>query len=265
MTTVRTRLTKSQVASIIKNGIRACNGAGPDTYGFARVFWGAIAHSLFTSIHRAFLAKSLHGRDELGFSWVDLTPEYKTYGRMDARVGIPLPGPKYRPTLTPSQDKAWRGVFARIAHKLNKSLTTKQQRSTLSRKQLDEIRGKKRIQGHEIAAASAWIYVKEHLGAQPLIELVPPRKVPLLQKTHRLVESVEPAPLTGNGGYHPTNPDQIFSVRGGELTLGTRVPYAEYVDPKRPLWPPYIPLWMDRATEAGRDAIQERLAEVLSN
>lgn len=263
--TVRTRFTKREVQAIIQNGIRAVNSAGPDSYGFARVFWGAIAQSLFLSIHTAFLAKSNHGSDELGLSWVDLTPQYKTYGRMDARVGIPLPGPKYRPTLTPAQDKAWRGVFARIAFKLNRSLTSKKQRQSLSRKELDVLRGKKRRQGMDIAAASAWIFVKEHMDAHPLIELCPPRKVPLLVKTHRLVDSLEPAPLASDGSYHPLNQDQVFRVRGGELTLGTRVPYAEYLDPKRPLWPRDISIWMDRATEAGRDAIQERLAQVLAS
>lgn len=239
---VRTRYTKAEVQAIMRQGTNAIWGRAPDTYGFARVFWGAIAYSLFSSIHEAFLAKSNHGRDDLGFSWVDLTRKYKAYGRMDARRGIPLPGPKYRPTLKRNQNKRWKSIFARIWIK----------------------KGKDR-QAAQIAAGAAWNYVKDKMGAITLIGETADRKVPLLQKTKRLINSLEPAPLLGDGRYAPINHDQIWRVQAGELTLGTRVPYAEFVDLKRPLWPRDISVWLDRAMSEGRDALIDRLIEILQS
>lgn len=270
----RTRYTRRQVEAILRNGIDAVNGRGPDTYGFARVFCGAIAYSLFNSIHTAFLAKSAHGQDDLGFSWVDLTPKYKAYGRLDSRAGFSLPGPKYRPTLTAAQDRVWRGIFARIMHKLKgRGFSSRKERQRLSRKEYREVVKARRQSAVATAAGAAWNFVKDHMEATTLIELCRDVQVPILQKTHRLVDSLEPAPLLGDSSYRPTNSDQIFghrsvpgstiSVPNSSLILGTRVPYAEYVGKKRPLWPSHLGIWMDRAISAGRDAVNERLVEVL--
>jgi hypothetical protein len=240
---VKTRYTKAQVAAILRNGTRAIHGAGPDTYGFAKVFYGAIAHSLFASIYAACIAKSQHGRDELGFRWVDLKPETKAYSRKDARAGVPLPGPKYRPTLTPAQDKAWRGRFAGVMRHLEKKGVGS---------------------SPEISAGSAWNFVKERLGAMPLIDILREKKIPLLAESGDLLQSLAPAEISADGQYRRTNYKQIFRVSKGALTVGTAVPHATAVDRVRPLWPKDISVWMDRAVGAGQSAILSRLSAVLS-
>lgn len=270
----RTKFTKAQVAGIIRNGINACNGRGPDTYGFARVLKGAVAYSLFSSIHRAYLEKSSHQTDELGFKWIDLKATTKAYKRMDARAGMSLPGPKYRPTLSAPQDKVWRGLFARIMRRLSKrGFTSKRERSRMSRKVYKQTVSARRGNAAGIAAGAAWEFVKDHMNAITLIGELGGKQIPLMIDTHRLVDSLEPAPLNANGSYTPLNPDQIVSggnpsghtvsVQNPTLTLGTRVPYAEHAHKLRPLWPGNISIWMDKATEAGRDAVVTRLTEVL--
>lgn len=270
----RTRFTRAQVAAIVANGVRACNGRGPDTYGFARVFQGAIAYSLFSSIHKAFLAKSNHGLDELGFSWIDLKARTKAYGRMDARVGLDLPGPKYRPTLNAAQDRVWRGIFSRIARKIRgRGFTSAKEREGMSKKKYKATVAARRGAASGIAAGAAWTFVKDHMDATTLIDSCRDVKVPLLQRTKRLIQSLEPAPLMPDGSYRPINRDQVAtngagagltaSVPNSSLTIGTRVPYAEYVDQDRPLWPRHLGVWMDRAVDAGRDAVAAHLAEIL--
>lgn len=50
---------------------------------------------------------------------------------------------------------------------------------------------------------------------------------PMLIRTHRLEQSLAPNP----------NPDQIATFSEGTIEFGTRVPYAKYVNAKRPLLP----------------------------
>jgi len=244
-TNVKTRFTKAQVQAILRNGTRAIYGAGPDTYGFAKAFYGAIAYSLFTSIHTACIAKSLHSRDELGFRWVDLKPETKAYTRKDAREGVPLPGPKYRPTLTPDQDKAWRGRYSGVRKHLDKKGVTSE--------------------ANRISAGSAWNFVKGYMGAVPLIDLLRDKKIPLLAESGELLNSLAPAPLAGDGQYRRSGPRQIFRVSKGALTIGTGVTHAEAVDRVRQLWPKDISVWMERAVDAGQTALMLRLSAVLSS
>lgn len=270
----RTRYTKRQVEAIIRGGINACNGRGPDLHGFARVMRGAIAYSLFSSIHQAFLEKSAHGRDELGFQWIDLKAQTKAYQRMDARKGLSLPGPKYRPTLSASQDRVWRGIFARVMRRLSKrGFTSRRERSRMSARTYKQTVKERCNNAAAISAGAAWEFVKEQMGAVTLIGELAAAKIPLLQDTHRLIESLEPAPLNSDGSYSPINTDQVYttgrgsgltaSVPSPNLTIGTRVPYAEYVHKLRPLWPANLSVWVSRAVAAGSDAVTKHLAEVL--
>jgi hypothetical protein len=269
----RTRYTKKQVEEIMAGGVRAINGRGPDIHGFARVFQGAVAYSLFSSIHQAFLIKSDLSVDELGSRWRDLKPKTKAYSRMDARAHLDLPGPKYRPTLTDAQDRVWRGIYARILRKKRgRGFTSAKERKGMSKKEYKETVSERRSAANSIAAGAAWIFVKEHMGAFTLLQECQV-KIPVNQRTGRLVQSLEPAPLMGDGSYRPINSDQVIrgsgtgvtvSVPNSTLTIGTKVPYSEYVDKQRPLWPRRIGVWMDRATDAGRDAILEHLAKIVA-
>lgn len=234
---VRTRYTRAQARAIMRQAVDAINGRAPDTHGFREVFFGAIAQVLFARIYEAFQAKSAHGTDELGNRWVDLRPKTKAYGRMDAREGIPLPGPKYRPTLNRRLNKVWKRIYSRVLRKLGED-------------------------HNDIAAGAAWNRVKG-MGAITLIGERRDVPIPILQKTGRLAASLEPSALDGDGSYHPVNFDQIVRVQQHELILGTRVPYAEAVDKSRKIWPPSLAAWMDDAVDAGRAALQRRLVEVL--
>lgn len=271
---VRTRYTKQQVKAIIQNGIDACNGRGPDTYGFARVFQGAIAYSLFSSIHFAYLAKSAGGTDDLGFKWVDLSPHYKAYRRKDARAGMRLDGPKGRPTLNPAQDKVWRGIYARMLHKIKGAgFISRRERSRMSPKTYRKVLKQRKGDAVQTAAGTAWAFVKDHMGAVTLIDELGNKQIPIMRDTDRLIESLEPAPLTSDGSYVPTNPDQICgtSSRVGfttgapnsTLIVGTRVPYAKDAAARRPIWPANMSIWMGRAIQAGSLAVTKHLAEVL--
>lgn len=271
---VRTKYTKAQVAAIIRNGIAACNGRGPDTYGFARVFKGAIVYSIFSSVHSAFLAKSAGGTDDLGFKWLDIKPQTKAYSRPDARRGISLPGPKYRPTLTPAQDRVWRGVYARVMHRLKqKGFTTKKERARMSSTKYRKVLKERRGNAANTAAGAAWNFVKDKLGAITLIDVAGQAQVPIMQDSHRLIDSLEPAPLTSNGSYSATNPDQLvrsgsplgasIEVPNSSLFVGTRVPYAKDASKARPIWPANQSEWIERAMRAGSAAASKHLADIL--
>lgn len=241
---VKTKYTRKEVERIVKNGVYAINGKGPDTYGLAKAFYGAVAISLFGSIHQAFLAKSAGGRDELGHRWVDLAPATKAYSRPDARDGLVLRGPKLRPSLTRAQNKRWKGVFSSvIRHLMNL--------------------GEEEEEARKVAAATAWRTVKEELGAVPIIDLVRNKRVPILVQSHRLESSLRPGSLNEDSGYQKANWEQVFSYRLGEVRIGTRVDYAGFLDKKRKLWPDNISPWMVKALEAGRDAFVKKLVKIL--
>jgi len=239
---IRANISAKKLTALVKHVQAVILGKEIDKYGFAKRFWGAVAHSMFTSIYDAFLIKSSGGTDELGFKWIDLHPKTKAYSRPDARRGLHLPGPKSRPTLTPAQDRAWRGLFVRLWHRLELHMDSDSAR--------------------DIAAASAWIRVKDFYGATTLIEMLRDAKLPILNKTGALQASLFPAPLA-NGTYSPINPDQVYRATSGSLTIGSKLPYAAYVDEKRPLWPDKAIVWVDRATAAGRDALHTHLPTVI--
>lgn len=231
-----------KVRRAIQLAYQAISGEAPDRYGIAERFWSAVAHSLFSSIFIAFLAKSRHERDELGFQWIDHKPRTKAYSRPDARRSLSLTGPKRRPTLSDSQDRAWRGRFRAIYARLAVRMTERDARA--------------------IAAASAWNWVKDHMGAETLLSLTRGMLLPILNRTGTLQRSLFPAPLV-RGSYRPIDPNQVYRPAPGSLEIGTRVPYTLAVDRARPVWPKRISLWLARAVQAGRDAVLEYLPEVL--
>jgi hypothetical protein len=246
--TVRNRrFSNVEAYGIVRHMYLAIDGRAGDRYGFSAIFWGAIAHSLYQSIYSAFLVKSSHGTDSLGNYWKDIKPETKAYSRPKARIGLTLPGPKYRPTLPPGLDKVWRRVYARNFSRLALVMDE------------DDARG--------IAAAKAWNTVKD-MGAWTLIGTLGVKQMPLLNRTGRLEESLVPNPLSsggfGAGQYEPANADQIFRIASGSLEIGTKVEYAEAVSVKRPIWPRRIGPWMEQAVEAGRDAIFTHLRIVIA-
>jgi len=236
------------VAAIIESLGEILAGRKPDKDGIGAVFWSTFAFSLATSVYKAFTVKSHHGTDELGQSWPDLKPETKAYSRPDARQGLatykgkPTPyGNTHRPTLTPKQDKEWRRIFVHyLAH---------------MRTQLSE------SEARETAAASAWKYVKDKLGAKTILDYTSRQTVLLLQRSGRLEKSLRPGEISGER-YSPP-PEQVYHKDQTSLTWGTKVEYATDVDKKRPLWPQNIDPWIKRALDAGIESVIKKLTEVL--
>lgn len=236
------------VAEIVDSLGAVLAGDKPDQRGLGDAFWGAFTHSLATSVHRAFLDKSAHGRDELGGQWDDLLPKTKAYSRKDARKGLPLhrgkptkAGNKARPTLTKEQDRAWRKMFV--------------QRLADLRAIVGEEEAKRR------AAQIAWEYVKDELGASTILEYARDRIIPLLQKTGRLEKSLRPGNFSGEEYQPPA--EQVYRRSQRSLTWGTSVEYASRVSEKRPLWPDNIDVWIKRALDSGINAVVKKLKDVL--
>ena len=222
----------------------ALSGREPDEFGLAETFWGAVAHSLYTSIFDAFIAKKGHAADELGNTWIDHAPTTKAYKKKQGRKGISLPGPPGRPTLNKKQDKAWRGRFVYALKHL--------------RTIFNDSEAKRR------AAASAWKHVKEHHGATTLFSLMKNMEFDLNHETGALQRSFFPAPHTAPGHYLPLDANQIFRIDQGSLTVGSQVEHAARAHETRPLWPdPFPNLWLERAIKAGTEAVAIKLEEIL--
>lgn len=240
-----------KITNLVYHTQRAIVGLEPDTHGLGERYWSAVAHSLFSSIFAAFLAKSRHEEDDLGQSWKDHDPKTKAYNRPDARKNLKLydnravrtPSLPVRPTLPPAVNKQWGGRWFGLWLQL-----------TSRHGQGDSTAGK-------IAGGSTWEHFKA-LGYPTLIGLTRNLNLPLLNKTGTLQRSIFPAPLSG-GVYIPIDSNQIYRREDGKLTIGTRLSYAVAVDKARPLWPKDIGPWLDQANAAGRDALHQQLEIVL--
>lgn len=241
-----TRETINKTVSHLKGVV---TGKEADTFGVGLRFWSAVAHSLFTDIFAAFLVKSQHGTDELGLSWKDLSPEYKAYGRMDARSGfatydnraVNTPELRVRPTLPPAANRAWGGRWLGIMMGINAFEDDNSKR---------------------VAGGATWNYFKAK-GFPTLKGLTRNLQLPILHKTGTLQSSLFPAPLSG-GIYFPLDSNQIFRPGSGTLTIGTKRPHITAIDRDRPLWPKNIRPWLDRALVKGRDVLAEEFPKVLA-
>ena len=218
-------------------------GKREDEFGIAIRYWSAVAQSLFDSIFLAFVIKSNHGSDNLGNSWKDLSRNTKAYGRKDAREGLTLydnravktPSLKVRPTLPPNINKQWGGRWFGL---------------------FVYMRGDK--QG---AGASTWEHFKAK-GYPTLRGFTRNMKLPILNRTGVLQRSLMPFPLQG-GISVPNDPNQIFRYEAGRLEIGSRFPYIETLSKDRPVWPFKMRPWIDKAHEAGRDAMFEYLPTIV--
>lgn len=248
MNTVRGNYTKETLNRAISHIKGVVTGKEKDQFGVGLRFWSAVAHSLFSDIFQAFLTKSTHSTDELGQSWKDLSPEYKAYGRPDARRGLQLydnravntPSLRVRPTLSPDANRAWGGRWLGI---------------------LLGIDALESDSSKHIAGGSTWKYFKAK-GYPTLKGLTRSMKLPILNKTGTLQRSLFPSPLSG-GIYIPLDANQIFRPGSGTLTIGTKRPHIDAIDRDRPLWPKSIGPWLSKAVGKGRDVLYQELPLVL--
>jgi hypothetical protein len=211
-------------------------------------FWSAAIYSLFNSIHKAYLKKSKGQADELGETWPDLSPYTKAYkksrrGKLTKKqqrhARSATPG-----LLTPTQYKEWKKNFFI-------------QLSRLKRHHNDP--GPGRMQDLKAAAAQyAWTVAKRE-GAETLLGVLGNQKYPIMVETGKLLRSLTPGKINTNKTYHPFNRWQVVKIKKGEAEIGTKIPYATVAEGRghyyRPLWSGKIDIFLERAIEAGRDAI----------
>ena len=79
------------------------------------------------------------------------------------------------------------------------------------------------------------------------VKAVKTGNVPILIDTGRLYRSLLPGEVLG-GNYQKRAKDQIFKITKGQVSLGTKVPYAGRQHATRPLWPADLEKWSIEAT-----------------
>lgn len=248
--TIRTKATPAQVQKLVRDLPAILRGRKPNRFRLYTIFWGAVAHSLFTDIHRGYEDKSEGDQDELGNTWDKLDEKYVAYKRPVYPGEIPpslrrrLKDQNTLGLLTPTQYAAWKQIFGVIYGSY--------------RAKMGEDAAK------ALAGQIAWTKIKEQ-GGKTKLEVLGSRDVPIMRVTDRLIKSISPGDFTKTGGYRKRNRDQVFELQKGTLTIGTKVPYADKHDKTRPVWPNNIELWINRAIEAGRDAVMNRLQEISEN
>lgn len=78
----------------------------------------------------------------------------------------------------------------------------------------------------------------------------------ILVRTGRLRDSFKPGRLSGSS-YTPSTSDQVFELKRGRIKLGSKVPYADHQDEKRPLLGAEDMLIEDALDEAQKALIKE--------
>lgn len=78
----------------------------------------------------------------------------------------------------------------------------------------------------------------------------------ILVRTGRLRDSFKPGRLSGSS-YTPSTSDQVFELKRGQISLGSKVPYADHQDEKRPLLGDEDKLIEDALNEAQKALLKE--------
>jgi len=249
VTYIRSRLTRKTIYKNVRELSGILGGNAPDPHSFRALFWGRVAHHLFSKVYTAYEIKSEGGRDELGNRWKPLSPvtiARRPLRRGDvSRYGLGGRGERaykrrVRGLLTPSQDRQWRAIFA---SKLVKFAPVMGQAAA-----------------REEAAKIAWNILKAR-GAQTLVDALGHRDVLILRVTDTLYASYRPGTIRGKN-YIPS-PNQLYSLDGKQFRIGSLVPYAKNVSKDRPIWPPNMDRWIDEALDIATLALQEEIARTL--
>lgn len=174
----------------------------------------------FQIIHEEFLVKSRGGTDSAGIRWKPLSPRtiaMRPLGKGDAKTFGVRNFKATRGLLTPSQDKRWRAIYG---YQIRRGKTPAQ------------------------AASMAWGIVKAS-GAKTKIGTLGNRQVPILILTQRLERSLRPGKVIKDQ-YIPSQ-EQTVDIRGSQLIVGTSVPYSDKLNQERPIFPPDLTAWINRA------------------
>jgi hypothetical protein len=217
-----------------------------------RKFFGRYAESLFTDIHKGYLAKSTGSSDELGERWPPLQPA-TIAARPVTRADIQkwnIASNRQRGLLTPKENAVWRKIFKLKFDQLFWGNVTH-----------DEAK--------RSAAKYAWWWLKR-FGAKTKKETLGTRNVPILIDTGRLEKSFRPGRMA-HWSYVKYNKDQIYEIHGQQMTIGSKVPYGKYHQegtkhmPARPPIPApkAMKRWTLRAARKASESIPDTLAEIL--
>lgn len=174
----------------------------------------------FQIIHEEFLVKSRGGTDSAGIRWKPLSPRtiaYRPLGRGDAQLFGVRNFKATRGLLTPTQDKRWRAIYG---YQIRQGKTPAE------------------------AASLAWNILKG-AGAKTKIGTLANRQVPILILTQRLERSLRPGKVIA-GQYIPSQ-EQEYEIAGTRLIVRTTVPYSDRLSQERPIFPPDLTPWINRA------------------
>lgn len=257
---ITTSKSRKEVKQILKNLRDSVRGNGEDTYLFKATIYSAVAHSLLDSVHTSYLKRAYGGSDELGVSWEPLKVSTIAYKKASARKNLRLPNlSKKRPTLTATQDKLWRLIYASQQYRYLRKQAIKGISKEGSRnaaiKQLNNLPKNTKT----ASAAIAWSILKSKYGAKTLLELVDRAAALINIETGDMLASLEPNEFSVP--YRPKE-NQIAEIGHSHIRIKSKLPYIA-IFRKRPLWPQDITLWKKRAVKQARKALLDRLVEVI--
>lgn len=244
MSVIYTTSRREDVENVLRNLPAMLAGEHPDTHRIAESLRSRVAHAFFSQVAFAFEEKGRGRVGSDGIKWEPLSPEYLAYQRPKVGRGRPLAG-KLAPggndgLLTKSQLKTWNANFARSLKWL------------AAKYPLTEAKSR--------AAALAWKATKAAGGRTKIADpgfggRIAGDDYQMLVSGGTLRRSILPGEIDqySNGGadYHADDDGQVVDDRQTSIVVGTRVPYAEYLHKRRPLWPEdFTPDWIDQMNDA---------------
>lgn len=178
---------------------------------YRRHITGWTVYYLFELTRRDFVQRSEGNAGRFTKKWKPHSPSTKAYRQLrrgeSRRYGVRRYS-QGKGILTPKLTKLWRGIYAKAIQ-----------------------RGKDPSE----AAKLAWGIVKKK-GGKTLLETLSNRELPINIHTGALLASLSPGVVTASGEYIP-RPNQVVDVRGTTIKIDISLPYFQFVNAIRPIWP----------------------------
>jgi hypothetical protein len=262
------RGTRKEAKAFISRIKSALVGNQRDETGIARACFIAIGFAALSDIKADFVRKSRGGTGEDGVKWKPLSKKTLAYSRrfgpgektaLKQAAGLNR-GHRFAPVgtglLSAAQLASWKRHYV-------SNLSWLQKKHSLG-------------EAKRIAAAIAWNRVKAE-GGQTKLEVFGNRPHEILRDTGVLLNSLSPGQIGGSGSAYskPTGdggPDQIFTVLGNGVIVGSNVKYAAVHQdgsqkkniPARPFLPKRTPqLWQNKWLKTLERALADGLQRAL--
>ena len=206
---------------------KVLNGKVPKYRSVSTIYRARMAQQVMLRINRSFWARAKRGSDDLGNTWLPLSPKTHAYKPLSPieKNTYDISGKENRGLLTPAQDRLWRGIFARTYKRL------------IAKGEGDKEAKKK-------AAEKAWSILKAR-GARTYIGLG--RITDTNIRTGVLVAATKPGTVANNRYYPPKN--QVVTINPRSIKVRFNIPYIKKVDAVRPVVPDNIDKWVQEAHE----------------